>query len=85
MTIRIHNGQTSGMTWHLRNGVQSLEPAEGWVNPNTIRAYFWTLTPRARRQLVDQMAQWELAKSAEEDSHDLAYELALQAQKPLTP
>lgn len=86
MTVRVHNGRTTNdLIWHNRNGVMSLEPPEGWVNPDTIRTYFWTLTPRARQDLIAVLVSAEQAKSAEEDAHDLAYELALQAQKPLTP
>ena len=86
MTIRVHNGRTTNdLTWHNRNGVMSLEPPEGWVNPATIRAYFWTLTPKARLELIAFLVKAEADKSAEEDAHDLAYELAQQAQKPLTP
>lgn len=85
MTVRIHNGRTGNdLIWHNRNGVMTLEPPEGWVNTDTIRAYFWTLTPRARQALIAVLMSAEQAKSAEEDAHDLAYEQA-RAQNPLTP
>jgi hypothetical protein len=81
MTVRVYNGQLS---WVDRAGVQSLEPPEGWITPDSICAYYKSLVPRDRRALMDQLIHAEMARSAEEDRDELAYELARLANRPLT-
>ena len=91
MAIRVFNGQTEQndqLVWHNRNGVRTLEPEQGWVNPQTICAYYKSLIPRDRQSLLALLAQAELEKTAQEDRDELAYDQAradyLATQKPLT-
>ena len=61
-----------------------MEPPEGFITPDTICAYYVSLIPKHRRALMDQLIHAEMAKSAQEDRDDEAYELARLANKPLT-
>ena len=87
MTVRVFNGQTNtneALVWRTRDGVRVLEPESGWVNPQTICAYYMTLTPRQRESLTQQLARAEIEKTAQELADDEAYELSRLANKPLT-
>jgi hypothetical protein len=87
MTVRVFNGQTDTnepLVWRTRLGVSRLEPESGWVNPQTISAYYKTLTPRQREVLVQQLAELEIEKTQQEERDDEAYELSRLANKPLT-
>ena len=87
MTVRVFNGQTATnepLVWRTRLGVSSLEPESGWVNPQTIRAYYMTLTPRDRQALIQLLAHAEVDKVQQELADDHAYELSRLANKPLT-
>ena len=87
MTVRVFNGQTNTnepLVWRTRLGVSRLEPESGWVNPQTICAYYMTLTPKQRESLIQQLARAEIEKTAQELADDEAYELSRLANKPLT-
>jgi len=87
MTVRVFNGQTNTnepLVWRTRDGVRVLEPESGWVNPQTICAYYMTLTPKLRQALIQQLACAEIEKTAQELADDEAYELSRLANKPLT-
>ena len=87
MTVRVFNGQNptnEPLVWRTRAGVSSLEPESGWVNPQTILAYYMTLTPRDRQALIQLLAHAEVDKVQQELADDDAYELSRLANKPLT-
>ena len=87
MTVRVFNGQTptnEPLVWRTRLGVSRLEPESGWVNPQTILAYYMTLTPRDRQALIQLLAHAEVDKVQQELADDDAYELSRLANKPLT-
>jgi len=87
MTVRVFNGQRNtneALVWRTRLGVSHLEPESGWVNPQTICAYYMTLTPRQRQALTQQLAHAEAEKTTQEERDDEAYELSRLANKPLT-
>ena len=87
MTVRVFNGQTNTsepLVWRTRDGVSRLEPESGWVNPQTISAYYKSLTPRDRRHLIQLLEAAEREKVQQEDADDHAYELSRLANKPLT-
>jgi hypothetical protein len=87
MTVRVFNGQTNTnepLVWRTRLGVSRLEPESGWVNPQTICAYYVTLTPKLRQALIQQLAELEIEKTQQEERDDEAYELSRLANKPLT-
>ena len=86
MTVRVFNGQqpNSQLVWRVRDGVRVLEPELGWVNPHTICAYYKSLTPKDRRQVIQLLEQAELEKVQQELADDHAYELARLANQPLT-
>ena len=87
MTVRVFNGQANTnepLVWRTRLGVSRLEPESGWVNPQTICAYYMTLTPRQREALIQQLAHAEIEKVQQELADDHAYELSRLANKPLT-
>jgi hypothetical protein len=87
MTVRVFNGQTNTsepLVWRTRLGVGRLEPESGWVNPQTISAYYMSLIPKDRAALMDLLRLAEIEKTAQELADDHAYELARLANKPLT-
>jgi hypothetical protein len=87
MTVRVFNGQANTnepLVWRTRDGVSRLEPESGWVNPQTICAYYMTLTPKQREALTQQLACAEIEKVQQELADDHAYELSRLANKPLT-
>lgn len=87
MTVRVFNGQNTTnepLVWRTRLGVSRLEPESGWVNPQTILAYYMTLTPKLRQALIQLLAHAEVRKVQQELADDDAYELSRLANKPLT-